>query len=167
MTPTRIVPHLTYEDLLQAFKQERDARIAQNIQIIVWGYETNYYPKGEEIAKLLHISKVTVYKWIKRWNENGLVGLQIKKAKGRAPILTLEEKKKVIEVICKSPRESGFEFSTWTLKMIAKYILEQFGKKISLPSISQMLHQNKIVQLVPRTLPAKGDKKKKKSLNKN
>lgn len=38
--------------------------------------------------------------------------------------------------------------------------LEQFGKKISFPSVSQMLNQNKIVQLVPRMLPAKGDAKK-------
>jgi transposase len=167
MVPTRLVPHLTYEELLQALKKERDARVAQNIQIILWGYEKNYYPKVKEITKLLHISKVTVHKWIQRWNENGLEGLQIKKANGRPPLLTIEEKNQVIKVICKHPRESGFEFSTWTLKMIAKYILDQFGKEISLPSVSQMLHQNKIVQLVPRTLPAKGDAKKKKNLKKD
>lgn len=94
MVPTRLIPHLTYEELLEAFKQERDARVARNIQIILWGYETNYYPKVKEIIKLLHISKVTVHKWIQRWNENGLEGLQIKKAKGRPPLLTIEEKKK-------------------------------------------------------------------------
>lgn len=167
MVPLQLIPHLSYETLVQAFKKEKNARVTRNIQIILQGYQTNYYPNVREIAQLLHLSKTDVRKWIHKWNQYGLQGLQLKKHKGRAPLLTPQEQTHVIEGVCKHPREIGFEFSTWTLKMIAKYILEQFGKHISLSSISRMLKRNNIVQLVPRTRPAKGDAKKNKSLNKN
>jgi len=167
MATIQIVPHLTKEELLKAFKQEKDARVSQRIHIILCGYETNYYPRVNEIMKFFKISNATVYKWINRWNEDGLEGLQIKKAKGRDPILTIDEKNQHINLICRNPRESGFDFSSWTLNMQANHILEEFGKTISISAISRMLKKNNIVQIVPRTLPAKGDPKKKKSLKKS
>mgnify|MGYP000722400269 CR=1 FL=1 len=167
MVPLQIVPHLPYQELLQALKKEKNARIARNIQIILYAYETNLYVHVKDTAQRLHISGTCVRNWIKCWNAHGLEGLKRKKAKGRPRTLTEQEITEILEVISKNPRESGFEFSTWTLKMIAQFIYEKFRKKLSLVSISKLLRQRGMRRIVPRTLPAKGDPKKKKNSRKN
>jgi len=60
MVPLQIVPHLPYQELLQALKKEKNARIARNIQIILYAYETNLYVHVKDTAQRLHISGTCV-----------------------------------------------------------------------------------------------------------
>jgi transposase len=62
--------------------------------------------------------------------------------------------------ICKSPRKSGYNFSTWTLSTIAEPISRKFDEEMSESGISRMLDRNDIVLVKPRPMPAKGDPKK-------
>lgn len=156
MIPLKVIPHLEKENLEELFRKEKSAKQARRYLAILEAYRTNYYPDCQKIADLLLVSRHAVYNWIKAWNKEGVEGIQIKKQPGRSGKLTQIEQEHLFKIVLRSPRESGFKFSTWTLKAISEYILQEFGDKMSLSAISRMLARNNIVQIKPRPMPAKG-----------
>lgn len=165
MLPLKVIPHLKREELKKLFQKEKSAKQAKRYLAILQAYRTNYYPDCQRIADLLLVSRQAVYNWIKAWNWEGVEGIRIKKQPGRPQKLTWIEREQLFKIILRSPRESGFNFSTWTLKAISEYISQEFEKDISLSAISRMLARNDIVQIKPRPMPAKGDIKKSAHLN--
>ena len=160
MLPLKITPYLEKEELEELLRKERSAKQARRYLAILHAYRTNYYPDCQKIADLLVVSRQTVYNWMKAWNREGLKGIRIKKQPGHPKKLIRAERKHLFKIILRSPRESGFDFSTWTLKAISEYISQRFGTQMSLSAISRMLARNDIVQIKPRPMPAKGDPKK-------
>jgi transposase len=161
MNPLKVIPHIKKEELKDLFRNESSAKQARRYLAILQAYRTNYYPNCRKIAELLVVSRETVYRWIKAWNKEGVKGIQIKKQPGRPTKLSQREKEHLFEIVLRPPREMGFSFSTWTLKAISEYILQEFGKEMSVSGISRMLARNDIVQIKPRPMPAKADPKKK------
>ncbi|MHA1394242.1 MAG: IS630 family transposase, partial [Promethearchaeota archaeon] len=128
---------------------------------IIWGYQSNFYPKVQDTANRLGVTRSTVYHWIRKWNKYGLKGILIKKPSGAPRKLTDQECAELIQDILENPRNSGYDFSTWTLKAIVAHISTKFNKVMTISGVHAMLKRNNITLVMPRPLPTKGDPHKK------
>lgn len=73
----------------------------------------------EEVAGYFGIAVPTAYKWIRRWNSEGVEGLRRKKIPGRPPKLPTEELEDFERVLKAKPY--------WSLKEVRRLIKELFG----------------------------------------
>ncbi len=58
----------------------------------------------EETADVFQVKRDTVSSWIDRWEKSGISGLADLPRSGRLPILTEEEREKVLELIKEYPQ---------------------------------------------------------------
>lgn len=93
-----------------------------------------------EIEKILQRNIKTIRRWIKRFNEEGIEGLEDKERSGRAKIKE-EVRTEVLELMEKKPKEVEEYFASWTLEGLQDKLLKVRGVKISTASISRILHK--------------------------
>jgi transposase len=77
-----------------------------------------------EIASRLQLKEGTVRKWIKRFNEEGLSGLEDVPRSGRPATYTPEEVSEVVAAALTDPQTLGLPFASWTLDRLAAYLNE-------------------------------------------
>jgi transposase len=87
--------------------------------------------KSEDIADLLHMTGVTIRKYMKRWNQRGYEGLRDIPHPEAECKLTEAEMIEIDKALQKSPREAGIERSNRTAPVLIEYIRKQFGKTVS------------------------------------
>ena len=160
MLPLKVIPHMPKEELQNLVKHEKSARKLKRLQAILWCYKTNYYVYTKRIASKIYVTPSTICNWVHAWNKKGLDGLKIGRSSGKKPVLDPKEQEEFIRDVTQNPRNLGYEFSTWTLKSMKMHMHAKFGKTMSLTGIFYMLRRHNVIRLVPRAIPAKGDKKK-------
>ena len=82
-----------------------------------------------EIARRLGVSPAAVCQWAKqlRGVPRGLAGLRRHPQPGRPPRLTPSPWQKVLEVLARGAKRSGFETERWTLPRVRAVIERRFG----------------------------------------
>lgn len=135
-------------------KKEKDSRIKERLQGILWRLENINYT---EIAKRLKRSIDTVREWVKKWNKFGYWGLIDKPKSGRPAILSKDETKEIVDEL--NVKETQ---SRTTCKIVVKKIIEKFNKKISEDSVRIMLHKYKISWKKPDKVDYRRDENKRK-----
>jgi transposase len=117
-------------------KREKDARVKERLQAILWRLENITYT---EIAKRLKRTIDTVREWIKNWNRTGYEGLIDKPKSGRPTILTSEETKEMADELNIKEKNSRI-----TCKHIVNKISEKYQKTMSDEGVRTMLHRNNL-----------------------
>ena len=74
-------------------------------------------------------------KWVLRFNEEGLAGLQDRPRSGRPETHTEEVRSKVIDLVRQKPRSVGRPFELWTLERLQVAIEEREGLRLSKSTI--------------------------------
>jgi transposase len=92
------------------------------------------------IAAALGCSRPTVYAWIRRFNAQGLAGLEERPRAGRPPTYTAAERAAVVAAALTAPKELGLPFACWTLDRLEAYLNEQEGIAIKRSRIDELLH---------------------------
>jgi transposase len=136
-------------------KKEKDARIKERLQAVLWRLENEDYTK---IAKRLNRHIDTVRKWIKNWNKSGYDGLFDKPKSGRPTILNKEEIKEIVDE-ANTTEKQGRE----TCKSIAKKIVERFNKEMSTDAIRAMFIKYEISWKKPEKVDYRRDEDKRKT----
>ncbi len=95
----------------------------------------------EEVAKLLGVSKVTVYLWITRYEEYGVKGLHRKPGSGRPRILLNLKPEKLKEIILSPSTEFGFSSPIWTSRELHQIISKKFRTRITYQTFLRSFHQ--------------------------
>lgn len=93
-----------------------------------------------EIADQLHVCRNTVRAWLKRFNTEGLPGLQDGRRPGCPPKYTREEAGVVIATALTLPQKLGLPFACWTLDRLQVYLNEARGIAIKRTRIRDILH---------------------------
>lgn len=131
---------LTSEELTVIRKTARSrtepARAVERAKIILLAHQGKAVPK---IARALGICSATVRMWIKRFNEQGLEGLQDRPRSGRPPQYTVEQVSQVIAAARTEPQSLGLPFSSWTLDRLQAYLNEEKGIPIKRTRIAELL----------------------------
>ena len=90
----------------------------------------------EEIADIFKVNRDTVSSWIDRWEKCGISGLSDMPRSGRPPILTEEERKKVLELIKEYPQ---------SIRTIISKVYELTGKSVSSRTIRRLALAAKLI----------------------
>ena len=83
------------------------------------------------IAAALHLTAYTVRAWVKRFNAQGLAGLEDQPRAGRPPTYTPEQVATVIATALTDPKRLDLPFGSWTLDRLAAYLSEHKGSRSS------------------------------------
>lgn len=86
-------------------------------------------------AAILGRSLKTIYNWMDRWQQSGLMGLYDQPGRGRKPLLTGPEREQVCQLVRDSPRRIGEHLVT---------IEKQWGKRISRSTLKRTLREMKL-----------------------
>jgi transposase len=147
-----VVEHHTADELQTLFRQEREARRAKRIWIV---WQARLGQTAPEIAQGIGLSRRAVQEWVRRYNQEGLAGLETRAGQGRKPILSEDERQLVAERVAAGPQAGdvcslrGVDFQ--------KFMEARFGKLMSLTSVSRVLHELGDEWLVPRPKHRKND----------
>ena len=115
----------------------------QNQTIVL---ELFYWDEGytvPEIRKITNHHDNNIRKWIHRFNEDGIDGIVSRKHIRNAHKITDNIERKIVEIASNDPRKYRLKFSTWSLRVLAGYIMEE--KKL-VESISHTEIKNVLVK---------------------
>jgi|SRR5579859_1884569 len=107
-----------------ARSQTASVRLVQRAKIVDLGSARQTIP---QIARELDLDENTVRKWVKRFNAQGLAGLEDAPRSGAPSRYTAENKARVIELARTRPSALGLPFASWTFERLALYLREQVG----------------------------------------
>lgn len=93
-----------------------------------------------EIAVILQVGEPTVRKWFKRFDKQGLAGLEDAPRSGAPPTYTAENRAIVLEVAATAPSKLDQPFHCWSLKRLQTYLKEVKGLTMKQSRIRQLLH---------------------------
>jgi len=165
---------IKYEEFLALIQSEdfktlskRDSHPRERVRYLAFAH-LKEGRSVREVAKMLMISRASIYNWIASILTDGMIGLKEKGGRGRKSNLPTSEseafKKAVLELQASRPggRMQG--------KDVLKLMEEKFGIKCCLGSAYYQLHKAQLVWISARSKHPKGDLKKqeafKKTLNK-
>lgn len=95
--------------------------------------------RAPAIAQQLNLSQVTVRTWLKRFNSEGLSGLNDRNRKGRPVTYGSEQVAELIALSLTDPQQLGLPFGCWTMDRLALYLNEHKGIAIKRSRISELL----------------------------
>jgi transposase len=96
----------------------------------------------EIVARVLGISRMTIYNWLALYRRGGWHVLNAKKRGGRPPKLHAKAIRWVYDTVTmKNPLQLKFPFALWTCDMLVHLIKRQFGISLSRSSVSRLLKQ--------------------------
>jgi transposase len=79
------------------------------------------------IAARVQLSPATVYRWLHRYEQQGLAGLADQPRKGRPPTYPREQVSTIIATALTDPQTLGQAYSAWTLDRLVAYLAEHQG----------------------------------------
>lgn len=126
------------------------------------GRDMDSTPKQIEIARKVGVSHGAVSHWFKAYKKSGksLDGLNARKHTGRPPILTRQQKRKLVRIIEKGAERYGFETDIWTTERIARVIEEQFQIKYHRDHVRKILHSLNLSWQKPKKVARERDEEK-------
>jgi transposase len=131
-------------EALEQMMASDNVALQQRALIILLSSEEQY--RVPEIAPMvgLHVDKVR--KWITRFNEQGLKGLQpVYRRPGPRTKFGPEVRKEIIAIAKTSPRDLGQRRSAWTLDALRDYVLtHRVVDDISRESLRQILLRHNV-----------------------
>jgi transposase len=104
---------------------------------IIW-----YASQGQSapaIAEQLRLDADTARGWIRRFNADGLAGLEDRPRAGRPPTYSPEQVAEVVAAALTAPETLGLPFACWTLDRLAAYLDEQRRIPIRRSRIDEIL----------------------------
>lgn len=133
-------------ELKRLARAEKDARLAKRMQMVVLAIEGFTAPA---IAMSLGTSRRTCQHWVRQFNERGLEGLHDKPGRGKPPLLSPEEQKRLEQRIAAGPTPKD-GVCTFRGKDIQRILETEFGKVRTLNAVYYLLHWMGYSSLAPR-----------------
>ena len=95
---------------------------------------------ADDITKVLKVSRASVFEWQKTYREKGADGLRTKKTRGPKAKLDDGQLSQLYRLIVgNDPRQLSFGLALWTRGMIQELIFRQFGIRLSIVSVGNVL----------------------------
>lgn len=127
------------------------ARLVQRATIIRLASKDQTVP---HIAQTMGVGQKMVRKWLKRFTEQGLVGLQDVPRTGSPPSYGTEVKAQILATAMTQPSELELSFSNWTYERLATYVQEVLGIGMKRTRIFEILQAENFVSANTKPNPA-------------
>jgi transposase len=138
----RLVRPLSSEErseLTVQYKTSSDASLVRRCHAVLLSADDKPVP---EIAKLLLTNQSSVHRWLDRFEASGVPGLVTEWGPGRPPRWDEEYEVLLVELVRHDPRWYGLEQSIWTCGLLAGYLAQRTGIRMSSERVRKMLHQH-------------------------
>lgn len=103
----------------------------------------------DEAARMMAVSKATLYNWHARWRADGVEGLVNRPKSGRPTKATHEYVQKLEETLEADPTELGYDFNIWTVDRLRAHLEQQTGIKLSTSRMRALLQKHNYVYRRP------------------
>ena len=134
---------LTAEEVTEikrlASSRKAAVRLVQRARIIAYMLEDSTLYASEAGQKAGYASVVTGPLWVRRFNEQGLAGLEDQSRPGRHPIHDQEVHSQLISLATQKPNSLGYPFTLWTLERLQVAFQERHGIHLSDSTIWEWL----------------------------
>jgi transposase len=118
---------LGLQSLLRAEKTPAAVfRRARLIWLLAGGYSI------ADASQYVGLHYTNAHKWVKRFEAEGLAGLQSRPRQGRPRVYDEAAEDRVVDLATSRPKDLGLGFTTWSLPKLTKHLRAQKG----LPGIS-------------------------------
>nr|HPL28318.1 helix-turn-helix domain-containing protein [Anaerolineae bacterium] len=107
---------------LQCWLEGNDADLRHRARVILLSTEGYRIP---EIGDMVQAHPANLRKWIHRFNRSGCQGLISTRSGGAKPRFTEEQKRRIVALAQKRPRDLGLHFTKWTLHRLAEQAEKQ------------------------------------------
>lgn len=104
-----------------------DGSVASRARIVLMADEGK---SAADIAAAMQTSKVTVYKWLKRYAVGGMQALGSRKSTGRPRVVTPEQRARILALTKQTP-PAHTGLSHWSSAEMAKYLRKHEGIEVS------------------------------------
>ncbi len=121
-----------------AHSRTASARLVQRAKIIELASQGQTIP---QIMQQLHVSEHLVRKWWKRFEQQGLAGLEDAPRPGAPSRYTPDNKARVLEAALTRPSDLNLGFNCWTFERLAIYVHEHLGIHMKKTRIFEILHE--------------------------
>jgi transposase len=121
-----------------ARSQSASKRLVERAKIIQLATEGQTIP---QMMQQLHLSEHMVRKWFKRFEQQGLAGLEDAPRPGAPSRYSAENKARVIEAALTRPSDLNLGFNCWTFERLAAYVREHLGIQMKKTRIFEILHE--------------------------
>ena len=106
--------------------------------------------RPSEVIRSLGLCRTTIYRWLRGFARKGHAALTARKAPGRKPTLSEQQRQQVKRwIVGKDPRQYGFEFGLWTRRIVVELIAEKFGLTLQLTAVGRLLASLEITPQKP------------------
>jgi transposase len=139
-------------DERQAIERLVHSRVAP-VRLVERARMVTYAGEGRsvtDIAGLLKVNRKTVRRWLKRFNEAGVAGLEERPRSGRPPVYSAEQIHLIAMTAVTAPATFGLECDRWTLRRLADYLGREKHIAISPRRLSLVLASEGIHVRSPR-----------------
>lgn len=93
------------------------------------------------VAAAMGMNIRTVFNWLSAYADGGQKALQAKPIPGRQAEVSGDEMRLIAQTVKdNTPQQLKFDYGLWTLSLIGQLIRRQFGKSLSLASVSRVMH---------------------------
>jgi transposase len=114
----------TREQLLDAIRQCRSARLRDRLRGVLWLQEG---VSVREVATRLHVGRNTPTRWVHQVNQLGIGGLADRHRPGRPPRLTPEHIEQLRVAIAGPPVQNGINEPEWNSRALAAFLTNTWG----------------------------------------
>src|SRR5665811_1803946 len=126
------------KELLYKFLRDEIGREGIRALAIIW------FDEGKteaQIADLLFISARNVRRWIRRYRENGILGLHDGERTGRPRKADEYIEKAMEDLMKKKPEEVGYKSGFWVTRLLCVHLFTMFGILFSDSTVRRVLHR--------------------------
>jgi transposase len=125
-------------------KRETDGRKLDHVSLQTMRMQAIKAVKGGQtvasVAAVMGMNIRTVFNWLSAYADGGQKALQAKPIPGRPPKVSADEMRWIAQTVKDhTPQQLKFEYGLWTLSLIGELIRRQFGKSLSLGSVSRVM----------------------------
>jgi transposase len=145
--------HLPLEELVRLERVEKDASRSKRLRVVILAMSGYTAPA---IAMSVGLSRRICQRWVARYNEEGLVGLEDRRGHKCEPTLTPEQEQKVCQRLEAGPRPEDQVCSLRGVD-IQRILATEFGVLRSLPAVYHLLHRLGYSYLRPRPRHRRAD----------
>lgn len=97
---------------------------------------------ADDVAEVLKVSRASLFEWQKAYRAHGAEALRTKKTRGPEPKLGNGQMSQLFRLIAENdPRQLSFGPALWTRGMVQELILRQFGVRLSVVSVGNVLRK--------------------------
>ena len=148
-----LLPLLSGEELLELQRLIRAPSTPAGLYrrcLLIWQLAAGYSIRDASQIAYLHYTNA--HKWVKRFQSDGLTGLQDRKRPGRPRIHGKEIEELVIKTATSRPPDLGLGFTTWSLAKLENHLSQHSRlSSISRETIRQILSRQGLRFLTAQT----------------